>query len=53
MKDMGEADRIMDAVFVPTMDAGRVVQPLVLSAADLMGSGHPLIRDVRAEGRPV
>lgn len=50
---LAEADRIMDAVFVPTMDAGRVVQPLVLSAQDLETSQHPLIRDLRTEGLPV
>jgi uncharacterized protein len=48
-----EADRIMDAVFVPTMEAGRVVQPLVLSVEDLRHSQHPLIRDLRAHGIPV
>ncbi|HYG89403.1 MAG TPA: nucleotidyltransferase domain-containing protein [Azospirillum sp.] len=50
---LDEADRIMDAVFVPTMDAGRVVQPLVLSVGDLKSSQHPLIQGVRAEGVPV
>lgn len=50
---LAEADRIMDAVFVPTMEAGRVIQPLILSADELRHSQHPLIRDVRAEGIPV
>lgn len=43
----------MDAVFVPTMEAGRVVQPLILSVEELRHSQHPLVRNLRAEGVPV
>lgn len=50
---LAEADRVMDAVFVPTMEAGRVVQPLILSVEELRHSQHPLVRNLRAEGVPV
>ena len=50
---LAEADRVMDAVFVPTMEAGRVVQPLILSVEELRHSQHPLVRTLRAEGVPV
>ncbi len=50
---LAEADRVMDAVFVPTMEAGRVIQPLILSMDELRHSQHPLLRHVRTEGIPV
>lgn len=47
------ADRIMDIAFVPTMEAGRIVQPFVWSMRTLRTSQHPLIRTVREQGVPV
>lgn len=50
---LAEADRIMDAVFVPSMDAGRVIQPLVLSDREFARKESPVLRSVRAEGKPI
>lgn len=48
-----EIGRIVDETYVPTMEAGRVVQAFVVSNAEFRGGDLPIFQEIRAEGVPV